>query len=141
VASTVIHADLERYLTQRFRTELDERPEGACQGVDVDRREPEPESDFPARLVIIRDDSGPDTSVVSAERSVGISFLAETEADCMTLSLVGAAIARTIPGLEQGNPVAAVIDGSVNGPFWVAEEQPRFRRYMTITYVVAGTPF
>lgn len=141
MASGVIHGDLELYLTSRFARELAQRPEPACQGVDVDRREPAANEVFPPRLVVVRDDSGPDTSVVSAQRSVGISFLAENQSDCMTLSRIGAAIATQVPGLDPGNPVASVVLGSIFGPYWVAEDQPRFRRYMTITYDVVGEPF
>jgi len=139
VGSAVIHDDLEQYLTARLAADLAARPEDYCSGFVVDNKWPHPTAPFPERLLVIRDDSGPRTSLVTAERSVGFTLVlgtvfedkAANDAARMVLAL-----ASDVPGLEPGNPVAAVL--TTNGPYAVPEEQPRARRYLTVTYSVVG---
>jgi len=136
----VIQADLELFLTQWYRTALAARPEAVCRDVEVVNREPGPGEDFPERLLVIRDDGGPDTSVISAERDVGLSVLAGTKEnpkDANDLARIVHALRTQIPAVAAGNPVAAVL--ASNGPFPVAESQPRARRYITVRFAIAGT--
>jgi hypothetical protein len=135
----VIQADIELFLTQWYRTALAARSETVCEDVVVTNREPGPNDPFPAKLLVIRDDGGPDTSIISAERNVGLSILAGTKEnpqDANDLSRIVHALRNQIPAVAAGNPVAAVI--ASNGPFPVAESQPRARRYITLTLAVAG---
>lgn len=135
----VIHADLELFLTGWFRSALAARPEAVARGVIVDRKEPS-DGPFPAKLIVIRDDGGPDTSLLTAERTVGISVLAGTRdnpRDANDLARLVHALRTQIPSTDPANPVAAVLRSS--GPIPVTEAQPRARRYMTLTLsVVAG---
>jgi hypothetical protein len=134
----VAHGDLELFLTGWYRAALAERPEDVCRAAKVDKREPAPGDPFPDVLVVIRDDSGPELSIVTAERQVGISVICKRERDAVELAKVVHALRSQIAAVEPGNPVA-VVTGS-NGPYEVPEPQPRFRRYMTVTLVVVASP-
>ncbi|MFC5930930.1 hypothetical protein [Cryobacterium melibiosiphilum] len=134
----VIHADLMLFLTGWFREALAARPESYCQGVVVTHQEPS--GDLPERCLVIRVDGGPDTSILTAERDVGLSILAGTKEnpqEAIQLALMVHALRSQIPGLEPGNPVAAVL--SSNGPFAVVETQPVARQYITLVLGVVGT--
>jgi hypothetical protein len=136
----VVHADLELFLTGWFRTALAARPEPVCQGVTVTNREPGPTETFPNRLLVIRDDGGADTSVLTAERDVGLSILAGTKEnpkDANDLARIVHALRSQIPAVAPDNPVSAVL--SSRGPFAVTESQPKARRYITLTLAVVGT--
>lgn len=134
----VIHSDLELFLGTWYRVALAARPEEVCRGVEVDNREPN-DGEFPDRLLVIRDDGGPDTSVLTGTRTVGLSVLAgdpENPKDAADLAAIVHALRTQIPSVDPDNPVAAVL-GSL-GPYRVPEFQPRARRYMTLTLSVVG---
>jgi hypothetical protein len=131
----VVHADLARFLVAWYTTALAARPEAVCHDVVVGTRE----TNDPKQL-IIRVDSGPDTSILTAERDVGLSVLAgtvELPQEAIELALIVHALRTQIPAVEPGNPVTAVI--ASNGPYPVPEEQPKARQYITLTLAVAGT--
>jgi len=136
MGSAVIHDDLELYLTERLRSDLAARPEPYCGGFTVSNKWPNPIESRPDRLLVIRDDSGPSTSFLTGDRSVGFTLLTLDEQDANDAARMVLALATQIPGLEPGNPVAAV--RSTNGPYAVTEQAPGFRRYLTVTYGVAG---
>ncbi|MBD8477568.1 hypothetical protein [Microbacterium sp. CFBP 8794] len=134
----VIHADLELFLTRWYRAALAARPEDVCRGVEVDNREPGGEQ-FPERLLVIRNDGGPETSLLTGRRNVGLSVLAgdpENPQDAADLAEIVYALRTQIPSTDPDNPVAAVL-GSL-GPYRVPEFQPRARRYMTFSLSVVG---
>lgn len=135
----VAHADLEFFLTGWYRAALAARPEGVCRNVVVDNKEPSA-APFPARLLVIRDDSGPDTSFLTAERSVGLSVLAGSRMnpkDANDLARIVHALRSQIPSADPANPVAAVVDS--NGPYPMEEAQDRARRYITLTLSVVAS--
>lgn len=137
----VTHSDLELFLTGWYRAALAglAASHPVCAGVMVTNREPSTGT-FPAKLLVIRDDGGPDTSMLTADRSVGLSVLAGTKEnpkDAIDLALIVHALRSQIPAVAPGNPVAAVVDS--NGPYPVPESQPRSRRYMTFTLSVVAT--
>ncbi|QLD10893.1 hypothetical protein [Microbacterium oleivorans] len=134
----VIHTDLELFLTGWYRNALAARPEDVCRGVVVDNREQDG-PDFPERSLIIRDDGGPDTSLLTGRRTVGLSVLAgspENPQDAADLALIVHALRTQIPSIDPDNPVSRV-RGSL-GPYRVPESQPRARRYMAFTLDVVG---
>lgn len=134
----VIHADLEQYLCDRFRAELTARGRA---DVLVGNREPSGTLTQPT--LIVRDNSGPTRSIVSAERDVSLSVLAGTKAapkPAMDLARLVTALASTFPGLEPGNPIAYVSEDGVNGPFWVPEDATYARTLTTVTFIVVGQP-
>jgi hypothetical protein len=142
VASSVLHVDLELFLTTWFRRELALRPEAYCKNVSVVITEPsDPAKPFPARLLVIRWDGSSRTSALSAEASIGLSVLAGSKAnpkDANDLVLMVQALAEKLPAVEQGNPVTDLREST--GPFAIAEQQDRARRYLTITLGVVGVP-
>ncbi|MGV8912240.1 MAG: hypothetical protein ACOH14_06430 [Rhodoglobus sp.] len=136
----IIQADIVLFLTQWYREALAARPEAVCRDVEVVNREPSAGEPFPEKMLVIRDDGGPDTSIISAERNVGLSVLAGTQEnpkDADDLSRIVHALRNQIPAVAVGNPVAAVL--ASNGPFPVAESQSRARRYITVRFAVTGT--
>jgi hypothetical protein len=141
VASSVLHVDLELFLTGWYRRELAERPEPYCQNMRVTNAEPGPDEPFPERLLVIRWDGSSRESVVSDEASVGLSVLAGTKnnpQDANDLARMVRALAEKLPAVEPGNPVT-VVRGST-GPFTITENQDRARRYLTLTLGVVGLP-
>jgi hypothetical protein len=143
VGADVIHGDLELFLTGWYRAAFADREEDYTVEVEFDRVEPPPGQPFPKRLVVIRDDGGNDTSVVTMERSVGITALAGTKEDprdALNIVRMCLALATRIPGIEPGNPVAALVENSRTGPFLVPEEQPHARAYGTLSLVTFGQP-
>jgi hypothetical protein len=142
VSSSVQHVNLNLFLTGWYRRELAARTEAYCADVEVDTKEPGPNDPFPERLLVIRWDGSSRTSVVSAEASVGLSVLAGSKTnpkDATDLALMVLALAEKLPAVEEGNPVTD-LRGST-GPFDIAEQQDRARRYLTITLGVVGLPF
>jgi hypothetical protein len=142
VADRVIHVDLQAFLIPWLAAQLDARTEEVCRDVSVRDTEPLAGRPVPDRMVIIRDDSGPTRTAVTAERSIGISVLAgtkESPEDAVDLALIVNALISGIARPEAGNPVAAV--ESMTGPFPVEEDLELARRYSTATLVVVGSPF
>lgn len=136
----VIQADLELFLVGWYRRVLAARPEPVCQGVEVGNAEPA-DGEFPARMLVIHDVSGADTSFLTAHRDVYLSVLAGTQEnpkDANDLARIVHALRSQIPAVEPGNPVAAVV--SSRGPIPVPEEQPRARRLVVVTFSVVGAP-
>lgn len=132
----VIHSDLELFLTGFLRAELALRGHS---GVYVGNTFP---TTTKGEAVVVRDDSGPDTSVLTKEPSIGITVLAGSDISAgkaaTDLALLVHAIMRTASRVEPGNPVAAVLTS--NGPYKVPDESGQPRRYMTFTLSVVGSP-
>lgn len=132
---------LELWLTRYVRTVV--LPALGRTDVEVTNKEPA-EGEFPAALIVIRDDSGTSESIITSERSVGVSVLEGTRLhDMPALTLAGSVFAwltdRELP-IEAGPdcPIAAVRE--TNGPYSVPEAQDRTRIYFTTSYVVVGSP-
>jgi len=142
VGSVAVHDDLELYLTGRLRTDLAALDDPDVADIEVSNRWPDPNAPFPRRLLVIRDDSGPRTSLVTADRAVGYTLVYDDTHDTLlTTSRAArlvAALAAAVPGPQRDNPVAAV--RAQNGPYKVDEPPPRIRFYSTITYSVAARP-
>jgi hypothetical protein len=138
--TAVLHADLELWLCDRLRAELAARGHA---DVVVSNRERGANDPGTGPQLVVRDNSGPSKSIISAERDVSFSVLAGTKDDpkpAMDLARLVTALAATFAGLEPGNPIAHVPEDGVNGPYWVPEDAPYARTLTTITYVVVGVP-
>lgn len=133
----VLPPNVPLYLTGFVRRELGKRPEAFCKDVFVSNKFA-PATPVRSRQVVIRDDGGPDTSVITSEPSVGVTVLAASEADADNLAGMVKAIIRDSPGIEPGNPIAAVVQSF--GPYEVPEESTSHRRYMTFTFSAVGSP-
>ena len=134
--------DLELWLTRHVRALA------AAEGIDVDVSNKEPKDlgavlPMPRPLIVIRDDSGPRTEVVTFDRSVGASVLggskqADQPVNDVARWLAGVLFDRDIV-LEKPCPIAAVIDDGCNGPYAIDDPVDVARRYMTAQYVVVGS--
>lgn len=133
----VVYGDLELFLTGFIRRELAERGET---GVFVSNQFPNPSR---SKAVVVRDDSGPDTSAVTMSPTVGITVLAGDDptqgAEATRLAQLVKAIVKGSARVEAGNPVAAVLGST--GPFKVPDESGQPRRYMTFELSVVGEKF
>jgi hypothetical protein len=139
VADAPLHADLELFLTGYVRGHLDAHPDPRCHGWVVSNREPSAGTSQPDKLIVLRDDSGPDRSIISAERAVGATTIAGTReqpADLVFVAAVVHQIMRNSPSTDPDNPVAAVTASS--GPFAVTGDAARARRYSTFTLIVVA---
>jgi hypothetical protein len=138
----VLHTDLELWAAGYIRARIAELSSRfpVLEGFEVTNREPdEMEPNFPAKLIVVRDDSGPTLSVVSQEKSLGVSTLmgtVEDQADAKLAALLVFAIMEKCASEAPGNPVASVTES--NGPYLVTEDQPRARLYSTHTLIVTG---
>lgn len=147
MGSRVIFSDLELFLTDFIRDELAALAGNPYPEVFVSNRFFEPDEDDPQPeppfQVIVRDDGGPDTSIITNQPSVGITVLGGDDPtqgkEATDLALVVKAIVKDSARVEPGNPVAAVL--AATGPYKVTEESGRPRRYMTFELSVTGSPF
>lgn len=132
----VMFSDLELFLTGWFRARLAEWPDPVAHGVTVDRVEREP---IQAPLLVVRDDGATDTSVLTADASLGFSILAGTREypkPAKDLALIVHALLPQIPSGDPDNPFAALLTRT--SPVLVAEEQPFARAYVAATFSIAG---
>ncbi|MFJ4026026.1 hypothetical protein ACIPWF_00780 [Paenarthrobacter sp. NPDC089989] len=140
MGSRVLFTDLELYLTGRIRAELAAIGTPITQNVFVSNQFPNPAR---PKTVVVRDDSGPRTSIITKEPSVGITVLAgedPTQGQQATeLANVVFMIVADCAGTEPENPVARVLNAT--GPYKVTEESGQPRRYMTFDLAVVGTPY
>ncbi len=147
MGSRVIFSDLELFLTDFIRDELAALPGDPYAGVFVSNRFFDPDGDEPLPeppfQVIVRDDGGPDTSIITNEPAVGITVLAGDDPsqgkEATDLALVVKAIVKDSARVDPDNPIAAVLGAT--GPYKVTEESGRPRRYMTFELSVTGQPF
>ncbi len=147
MGSRVIFTDLEKFLTGHIRTELAALPGQPYSGGFISNQFYDPEKDDqrspPPYQVIVRDDSGPDTSIITQEPAVGVTVLMGDDAsqgeEATGLALVVKMIMKDCAGTGIDNPVAAVLGAS--GPFKVADPSGVPRRYMTFELAVTGRPF
>jgi hypothetical protein len=133
--------DMELWATQYLRGCL------TSLGYDIEVSNKEPESlsaaDMTRPLVVIRDDSGPQESAVTYDRSLGISVLWGSRQDDKETGdvarLIMALMADDGIAEAQGSPVASVEHDGCNGPYSVSEQQDLHRKYMTVEYTIVGT--
>lgn len=136
----MVPPDMELWATSYLRAQL----KALGKDAEVSNKEPaDLTADTMTRpLVVIRDDSGPQTSAVTYGRSLGISVLAGSHQDDQTTGdlarTVMALMADDVVAEAEGSPVAAVVWDGCNGPYSVIEAQDLHRKYMTVEYSVVG---
>lgn len=147
MADRVLFSDVEKFLTGFIRRELAALPGQPYSGGFVSNRfyspDPQVPRPDPPYEIIVRDDGGPDTSIITREPTVGITVLMgddHSQGDdatdlAETVKMIVKSCARVVPG----NPIAAVL--GCNGPFKVDEVTSRPRRYMTFELAVTGVPY
>lgn len=138
--TAVTPPDMEAWLVSWLRERL------TSDGLDVEVDSKEPAAlvtplDVP--LVVVRDDSGPQTSVLSYQRQVGVSILAGTRQDDslardLARRVYALATSSDLP-MVPGSPIAAVSRADCRGPYAVHDDQDVARRYLTVGYIAVGT--
>ncbi|AKV55510.1 phage protein [Bifidobacterium actinocoloniiforme DSM 22766] len=133
--SIYLPPDIEDFLTGWLRERIP--------NISVRNKEPqELHAPLDKPLVVIRDDSGTRTSLVTWDRSVGVSVLAGSKSYDKPANdlarLVYAHLTDDAVTDAPGSPIAAVLDEGCNGPYAVQDDQDVARRYMTIEYSVTG---
>lgn len=138
--AAVTPPDLEAWLVSYLRQTL------TADGIDVEVDNKEPAAltaPLSAPLIVVRDDSGPQESVITYNRQVGISVLAGSHSDdepARDLSRKVMSIAADPDiALAQDSPIAAVDLTATRGPWAIDEAHDVARRYMTVGYTVVGT--
>jgi hypothetical protein len=147
VGKRVIFSDLEKFLTGHIRTELAMLPGQPYQGGWVSNQFYSPDPDIPRSpppyQIVVRDDSGPDTSIITQEPTVGVTVLMgedPTEGQAATdLALVVKMIVKDCAGIGADNPVAAVL--GCTGPYKVPDPTGVPSRYMTFELAVTGKSY
>lgn len=147
VGKDVIFSDVEMFLAHHIQGRLEgiaagppSRHQSLAEGVYVGNTHPPTKR---AKAVVVRDDGGPTAGIFTKQVNAGFTVLAGDDPsqaqDATDLALLVAAIVAGCPGLEPGNPVAAV--PSMNGPYKVADPSGQPRRYFTATLALAGEEF
>lgn len=139
MTARVIFTDLELFLTGFIRGELVAR--GKTGGFVSNEFSPAGKP-LPPFQVIVRDDSGPRSSVVTKTPTVGVTVLGSdtyNKAQATDLALLVFAIMEGAAKVAPANPVAAVLNA--NGPYKVPDDTGHPRRYMTFELSVTGNPF
>lgn len=128
--------DMELFLTGWLRSRIPK--------VRFTNREPDNLSTpLEQPVVVIRDDSGPATSQVTFDRSIGVSVLAGSKTNDKPANDLARIIYAHLTCDEivtaPESPVAALIDSGCNGPYPVQDDHDYARRYMTVEYSTVGT--
>jgi hypothetical protein len=139
----IIEDDLELFLTGYLRRELPALPGGDYAGGFISNEyypaDPDQPDADPDWQVIVRDDGGPRTGIITSTPSAGITVLGSDNASkdfISALARVVRALVEDCAAVQTGNPVAAVL--SSNGPYRVPDPSGHARRYMTFTFSVVG---
>ena len=132
MTTIVEHADLELALCSYLRPKLQ-----ATWSAKVDRAFPAT-TWVPGFAVVVRDDSGPDLSLVTAQRNVGITIIGPQGSYQQTGQLAQrvAALLR-VAADDPATPVAACV--AVRGPYSLGATG-RTEFYLTGDLVVVGHP-
>lgn len=134
-----IYSDLELFLASWYRPRLEAHPEELLHGFEVDNKETA-NGPFPAKLLVIRDDSGPADFYIG-ERALGLSVLMDNKqrpGDAKKALSIILGMLWDLPAPSAGesprNPIASI--ETVNGPYPIDEAQDRARQYGTATVLV-----
>jgi hypothetical protein len=126
----VIFPDVEMWACGYLRTELAARPEPYCADVFVSNTMPNTRSD---RMVLVRRDGGPRTSLVRETARMTVRTWATSEQDANDLARMVAALLWAAP---DGDPVIRV--DQPTGPSPVADDSRQPLRLQTFEVEVRG---
>lgn len=124
--------DLELWLADYFRAGIP--------GCTAGRRFPDPKATLSGYWLVVRDDSGPDLSIVTAARRVAVTVIGPESAGHAATRAVAeraASLLRTSPAPGDVSPVAAC--EAVRGPYSL-DATGRIEYYLTADLVVVGKP-
>lgn len=140
----VVFDDIELFLTGYIRERLTDvallEKYPYMDGFEVDNREPPvAAANFPAKLIVVRDDGTTSVTLTTGTTAIGVSVLMGNVEDLVNsgqAARVIHAIVRGCARVESGNPVAAVTEST--GPYAIVEAEPRARWYSTHELVTVG---
>ena len=139
VENIVVPPDVELFLTGWLRAALKRR------GLDVEVSNKEPaDLSFPLTrpLIVVRDEGGTQTEIVTYSRGVTFNVLGGTRQDVKpTMDLARLVYALAVSGsvcLAEGSPIAAVDRTSGRGPYLVNDTADTARAYLTVDYFIVG---
>lgn len=130
--------DLEYFLTGYLRERLSD-----VKALQVDDKVPsEYRGEYP--LVVVRDDSGPQTSIATYDRSLGITVYMGRPQNVKPCRDLARRIYTLLSSRDtitaSGSPIAAVVRDGFNGPYTVSDAQEAAAQYLTVAYSAVGEP-
>jgi hypothetical protein len=127
----VVFPDVEAWCASYLRDELAARPEGFAENVYVSTQVPSPRL---TRMVILRRDGGPRTSVVTERARLGIRVWGESDEVAQDLTQ----LVRAILGASAGNGPVRRVD-EISGPSYIVEESGQPFRYLVLELITRGS--
>jgi hypothetical protein len=129
----VIFPDVEKVLVAGIKAALSQRTETYAQNVLVATRKPAPDfTPYPAKIVTIRSDGGPQLDDVRKQERLGIHVWADTYSDASDLARLLEALLKQMTGEE-----IKLVEIALS-PVRVDEEGPQECRFMTIQVITKG---
>jgi hypothetical protein len=129
----VIFPDVEKVLVAGIKAALAERNESYALNVLVATKKPAPDfTPYPARIVTIRSDGGPQLDDVRKQERLGIHVWADTYSDASDLARLLEALLKQMTGEE-----IKLVEIALS-PVRVDEEGPQECRFMTIQVITKG---
>lgn len=126
----VLHPDVELWATGFLRTALANRAESYTDAVYIDRKVP---AERRTRMVIVRDDGGPDRAVVLSDRVLSVRVWAESDQ-------VAADLARMVKALLVASATGHTIASArgLGGPYELTDETGLPIRFLTVALTTRG---
>jgi hypothetical protein len=129
----VIFPDIEKVLVAAIKSALNARTETYATNVFVATKKPAPDvTPYPAKIVTIRSDGGPQLDDVRKQERVGIHVWADSYSDASDLARLLEALLKQMTGEEIKFVNVAL------SPVRVDEEGPQECRFMTIQVITKG---
>jgi hypothetical protein len=130
----VIFPDVEKVLVAAIKSELSARIEPYAQNVMVATKKPAPDvKPYPARIVTVRGDGGPELDHVRKLERVGVTIYANTYSNASDLSRLLEALFRTMTG-EQIKMVSVILS-----PVRLDEGSTEEARFMTLEVITKAS--
>jgi hypothetical protein len=133
--TAVIFPDVEVVLVRDITAALAQDTSSTAQDVRVATIKPAPdESPYPAKIVVVRGDGGPQLDHVRKLERVGLTIWADTYQDASQLARLVEARVKQLTGTE------IKLVEVILSPVRIDEAGPQECRYMTLEVITKGTP-
>jgi hypothetical protein len=133
--TAVIFPDVEAVLVRDLTAALAGNPSQPAAGVRVATIKPAAdESPYPSKIVVIRNDGGPQLDDVRKLERIGVTIWCNTYQDASRLARLVEALVKQMTGTE------IKLVEVILSPVRVDEAGPQECRYMTLEVITKGTP-
>jgi hypothetical protein len=133
--TAVIFPDVEAVLVRDLTAALAGNPSQLAAGVRVATIKPAAdESPYPSKIVVIRNDGGPQLDDVRKLERIGVTIWCNTYQDASRLARLVEALVKQMTGTE------IKLVEVILSPVRVDEAGPQECRYMTLEVITKGTP-